>query len=372
MKWDISSSSLNEIIWTVGKTAAKTSQIKILENIFICAEPGKVVFRSSDSVNTIEYIDTNINVIESGSIALNARLLSEIVKKLPNGRVSIKTDTHYTALLFSGKTKVSIQGCDADGFPSMPDMDNKYSFTINGTALKKVIQKTAPFAAIKGRRSVLEGVLFEVENGALTAMASDSYRMAVVKEKVEDANGAFKIVIPALHLNDIQNFISDKKVHVSVDDRRITMSFSNSSGTFKCTTRLIDGTHLDYKRIINFKPDIRAVVNRHQLMECAGRMNILIEAGMNVNKNPIILEIKKDGIAVSTINQAGSVNETLKTENNGEITIGFNCQYLIQTLKACDNDELILNFTSPTAGMFISSKGDGNYRFMILPVKLYN
>lgn len=377
MKLICSKPQLMEIINTVQRAITPKTSLPILECIKIDASgDGHVVFTGNNIDLCIEY-NTECTVTEGGTIALASKMFGEIVRRLPEGDVTISVNpSNYVTKIKSGSSEFNIQGISPDEFPSAPILDENFRFTFTQAALKKVIRKTISFVAqTEGKKPVLTGSLFEIKNNTLNVVASDGHRLAVVKEEIKDTIKDYKFVVPGLTLRELIKILKEEEEQVTiiVSERNVLFDF----GYYQVYSRLLDGEFLKYESIISAVNTINVVAEKRYIVDSLERALLLINDDISAkseNKVPVRFNMAYNKIDVSCITSKGQVNDTVNVElDGGELLIGFNCRFLLDALSACDEDKIKMEFSAPTSGCFIkSTTGDDNFVYMILPVRLYN
>lgn len=368
---------LLDIVNTVQKAISPKSTMPILECIKIDASGnGDVVITGNNLDLCIEY-NTVCNVPEGGTIALASKMFGEIIRRLPDGDVSINVnEENNVTKIKSGVSEFNIQGLSSSEYPDVPILDEKYRFTLTQNILKKLIRKTISFVSLnEGKKPVLTGALFEIKNNYLNVVASDGHRLAVVKEELKENIDDNKFVIPGSTLRELLKILKDEdeKVDIIVSDRNVLFDF----GYFQVYTRLLEGDFLKYEAIISAVNTINVKVEKRYIMDSLERALLLINddiSSKSENKVPVRFNIAYDKIDVSCITGKGQVNDTVNVElEGGELLIGFNCRFLLDALSACDEEKIVMEFSAPTSGCFIKSINENSsYVYMVLPVRLYN
>ncbi|MCI8521474.1 MAG: DNA polymerase III subunit beta [Clostridia bacterium] len=377
MKLVCSKPQLIDVINTVQRAIAPKTALPILECIKIDANgDGNVVFTGNNIDICIEY-NTKCTVTEGGTIAIASKMFGEIVRRLPEGDVTISVNpSNFITKIKSGSSEFNIQGIAPDEFPDAPILDEKFRFTLNEGSLKKLIRKTISFVAQnEGKKPVLTGALFEIKDNSLNVVASDGHRLAVVKEEIKETVNNYKFVVPGMTLRELIKILKDEEdsVNIIVSDRTVLFDF----GYYQVYSRLLDGEFLKYDAIISAVNTINVVAEKRYIMDSLERAQLLINDDISAkseNKVPVRFNIAYDKIDVSCITGKGQVNDTVPVElDGGELIIGFNCRFLLDALSACDEEQVKMEFSAPTSGCFIRSvNNDDSYIYMILPVRLYN
>ena len=367
-----------EILNIVQRAIGSKNTLPIMECIKIDADArGGAIFTGNDGDICIEYNADDLTIKEGGSIALASRMFGDIIRKLPEGNISINVNEENSVTKIKGGiSEFNIQGLIADEYPSPPVIEEKYSFSLEEIKLKNIIKKIISFVAItEGKRPTLTGALFDIKGNELTAVASDGHRLGVVKEKLDVNLGEVKFIIPGATLRELLKILNDSesKVKIIVSDRHVLFNFQS----YDVYTRIIEGDFLRYEPILAANNTITAKVNSKEFREALERAILIINDDESTpdKRVPVKLNVGFDKIDISCMTPKGKVNDTVRAElEGGELIIGFNCRFLIEAISACDEEDIIIEFSTPTSGCFMRSLDDNksNYVFMILPVRLYN
>lgn len=377
MKLVCEKQNLLKIINTVQKAVSSKSIMPILECIKIDADASGTLTVTGNNLDLcIEYKD-QCNISEGGSIALSSRIFGEIIRKFPDGEIvmTVNEENNVTTLK-CGKSEFNIQGLSANEYPAVPEVTENYRFTIKQSVLKKMIRKTI-FAVSQNeaRKPILTGSLFEIDTGVLSIVSTDGYRLAICKETVDSSLQSTKFVIPGLTLREIMKVLEDdeeKTVDVIVSERHVMFKFEN----YMVVTRLLEGEYINYKPVLMTPNSIVVTANTYDLSESLERASLLIndDISAKAEKVPVRLNIVMDKIEITCMTGKGKVHDVVDVSVSGDdIEIGFNHKYLLEALRACEEEEVKMEFSNPRSSCFIrSASNDDSYTFMILPVRLYN
>ena len=375
MKLICSKNLLLEIINTVQKAVSSKSVMPILECIKLDASlDGEMIITGNNLDIAIEYKSV-CNVLEPGSIALNSKMFGEIIRKLPEGDVLLNVnDSNNVTTIKCANSEFNIQGLAADEYPAVPEIEESYRFSMSQEKLKKMIRKTI-FAVSQNesRRPILTGALFDINTGSLNVVATDTYRLAIVTETVNSPLENKKFVVPGLTLRELLKVLRDdeEEVEIIVSNRHAMFDLN----TFKVTTRLLEGEFIKYEPILKTPNSIYVTVNIKDFTESLERASLLINDDMTAKaeKVPVRLNIALDKIEITCITGKGMVHDMVDAGVNGnDIEIGFNHRYLLEALRACEDENIKLEFSNPRSSCFIRSEEDNSFTYMVLPVRLYN
>ena len=377
MKFICAKQQLLKIINTVQKAVSAKTILPILECIKIDADATGILTVTGNNLDLcIEYTD-DCNISEGGSIAISSKMFGEITRRLPDGEVTVRVNEENNVMTIKcGKSEFNIQGLSGLEYPAVPEINETYRFSVKQPVLKKMIRKTI-FAVSQNeaRKPVLTGSLFEIETGVLSVVSTDGYRLAICRETVDSSLENKKFVIPGLTLREIFKVLEDdeeKNVTIIVSDRHVMFDFGN----YKVVTRLLEGEYINYKPVLSTPNSIVVIANTAELSSSLERASLLIndDISAKAEKVPVRLNILMDKIEITCMTGKGKVHDVVDVSVNGDdIEIGFNYKYLLEALRACEEEEVKMEFSNPRSSCFIrSNANDDSYTFMILPVRLYN
>lgn len=375
MKFTCHKIQLLDIINTVQKAVSAKSIMPILECVKIDADAsGTLVVTGNNLDLCIEY-SSACNVSEGGSIAISSKIFGEIIRRIPDDEVMVTVnEENNVTTIKCAKSEFNIQGLSAGEYPAVPAINEVYRLSMKQETLKKMIRKTIFAVSVnEARKPVLTGALFEVDTGVLSVVSSDGYRLALIKETVDASLEKKKFIIPGLTLRELLKVLKDgdETVDIVVSDRHVLFDF----GAYKVVTRLLEGEFINYAPILSTPNSIYVKVDTRSLSESLERASLLINDDMTAKaeKVPVRLNIALDQIEVTCITGKGKVHDVVEAEVRGDdIEIGFNYRYLLEALKACEEEEVKMEFSNPRSSCFIRSLEGDSYTYMILPVRLYN
>lgn len=365
---------LLDIINTVQKAVTIKASMPILECIKLDVKPeGKMIVTANNMDICIEF-SSACQVIEAGSIALSSRMFGDIIRRLPDEDVLIEvTPENNVTTIKCGKSEFNIQGMNADEYPQIPDISENYSFTIKQETLKKMIRKTS-FAVSQNeaRKPILTGSLFEIEIGVLSVVATDGYRLAIIRETVNSDLQPKSFIIPGIAQKEIIKVLKDgdEEVKIVVSDRHAMFDF----GDYKIITRLLEGNYINYRPVLQTPNGIVVKANAGDLAESLERAALIINDDMSAKaeKLPVILNITSDKIEITCMTGKGKVYDVVDVSTIGDdLEIGFNHKLLLDALRGCEGEDIKMEFSNARSSCFINSEIDKSYTYMILPVRLY-
>ncbi len=375
MKFICDKQRLTEAVSIVQRAVMVNPNHPILECIKFDGDARDGTLIMSGTSSDMHIVHTmQCRVTEGGTVALASKMFGEIIRRMPDGDVSVDTNvsTNVTVIK-SGSSVFSIQGLDCITFPSAPEMESKADFTLEQQELKSVIRKTINFTmANPGKRPALSGDLFEIKKSVLNVVASDGRRLAAVEIPLAEDIDYCRFVLPGFALKEIFKVLSDEgSVKISSGKNHVLFDF----GSFLFYTRIIIGDFIRYEPILNSTNPIHVTVKNRVISESLERALLIINEDSTPTREsrvPVKLDIKADRINMTCLTGKGQTTDTFAAEaDGGDLTIGFNCKFLLDAFRACDMDVLKIDFSTPLSGCFIrTQEGRMNATFMVLPVKI--
>ena len=355
---------LSDAVLKVSKALSVKSANPVLEGIKITAKADSLTLVATDTELTIEKT-IKADVLMEGETVVVGKYFVDFVKKLENEQVEL-------CRLYDGQLQIKYSDSDselqvfpAENFPVIEKLEDGESFTISTQEFKKIVERTVFACSSDESRPILKGCLFEIENGKLTTVALDGFRMAVVKKEVE-ATGNVKAVIPARTLLEIIRILDkdDKEIKVFLQKNSLFVEVENT----KIYSRLIEGEFVKYNHILPTNFANVVTLNRQALLSSIERASIVAR---NDRYNVIKFDVKEDVMNVSAKSEVGNVNENVNVNLNGkDITIAFNGKYLGEYLKIIDEDFINLNLNTPIDPCIITAVGDESFLYLVLPVRI--
>jgi len=377
MKFIIQKDYLVQSVQDVMKAITSRTTIPILTGIKVVATEEGVTLTGSDSDISIESFipkeENDIEIVEvqkTGSIVLQAKFFSEIVKKLPTNQVEIEVE-HLQTVIRSGKSEFNLNGLDSEEYPHLPELSEQNVLKIPTDILKNIIKQTVFAVSTSETRPVLTGVNWKIENGDLICIATDSHRLALRKAKINsNAEQTYNIVIPGKSLNELNRILDDDNESVEIVVTENQILFKTKHILF--FSRLLEGNYPDTNRLIPTESKTDIVVNAKAFLQAIDRASLLAREGRNnvvkfstLNEN--VIEIS------SFTPEIGKVVEELISESitGEELKISFSAKYMMDALKALEGTEIKISFTGAMRPFVIHPINDDAILQLILPVRTY-
>lgn len=361
---------LTENINIVQKCVSARTTSPILECILLIADRKGFRMLANDlelSIETTDIPDTDVYTL--GEVALNAKMLFDIIRTMPEGKIDIECDENFVTTIKNGRSNFTISGLDGREFPRPKDIENGIAASIKGDMLKSMIKQTIFSIAAVDYRPILTGELLEFSDRRFNMVAVDGHRIAYRTELIENpGQSGKKIVVPGKALNEISR--------LAEDDEEVCLSFNEKFVKFSLkscfvTSRLFEGDFIDYANMFTNDYKTSVKINRSVLLNSLERCLLLISRDLT-NKGKVVFEITDGIMKINASNSIGEVKDEIDIDFEGdELTIGFSPKYLIDICRAVDEEELNLYFISNLSPCIVkSSIGNEGFNYLVLPVKL--
>ncbi len=363
MKILFNKNSLLQGVNIVLKAVPSRTTMPILECILIDATSNEIKFTTNDMELGIE---TKVagEILERGKIAIEAKMFSDIVRKLPDNEVLIETDNNFNAIITCEKAKFSISSKSGDDFSYLPFIEKDKYITISQFGLKEVIRQTIFSISDNESKKLMTGELFEVNDNILKVVSLDGHRISIRKIEIEGNNNSMKVVVPGKTLIEISKILSNEvedKVNIFFTNNHILFEFDDTI----VVSRLIEGEYFKIDQMISSDYETKVIINKKEFLNCIDRATLLVKEG---DKKPIIINITDGTVELKVTSPLGSMNEEIDISKEGkDILIGFNPKFLMDALRVIDDEEVTIYLVNSKAPCFIRDNEE-NYIYLILPV----
>ena len=364
MKFSCEKAALLAAVNIAAKAASSKSPIPALEGILIETGLDSVKLTGYDLKKAI-YTKAEANVYENGSIVLGARIFGDIVRALPDGMVTVKTEGLNVSITCD-KSDFAIVGTDAADYPELPVIEGASGVSLPQGILSEMIRQTIFAVSDNESRPVYTGELFEISGDELTVVSVDGYRLALRREKVEGAGEDCSFIVPGTALSDLEKLCAatDDTVSIALGSKHISFTI----GDTVLLSRRLEGEFLNYKKTVPTAFNVEVTADRSFLQRTVERVSLIIDDKI---KNPLRCTFGAGEIRIVCATALGKAEDTCMVDGDGgELEIGFNNRYLLDALKAAPADEVkvCLN-TGSSPCIILPCEGDA-FLYMILPVRL--
>ena len=363
MKLVCSKAELQKSVNIVMKAVPGKTTMPILECILIDASTNDIKFTANDMELGIETRVQGL-VLEKGIIALDAKIFSDIVRKLPENDVTIETDEKLNATITCEKARFNIPGKSGEDFSYLPLIEKDEGIRVSQFTLKEIIRQTIFSIAANENNKLMTGELFQIENNMLRVVSLDGHRISIRKIPLKDECRDRKVVVPGKTLNEISKILSgemEDMAEIYLSANHILFEFDDTT----VVSRLIEGEYFKIDQMLSSDYETKVKINKKEFLDCIDRATLLVKEG---EKKPIIINIQDGQLELRIDSQIGSMKEEIDIEKEGkDIMIGFNPKFLIDALKVIDDEEISIYLMNAKAPCFIRDDAQ-QYIYLILPV----
>ncbi|AOV06353.1 DNA polymerase III subunit beta [Sporosarcina ureilytica] len=377
MKFEIVRDELLDALNDVMKAISSKVAIPILTGIKIEVNEQGMSMTGSDSDITIRtFIPVErdgkelIKISEQGSIVLQARVFSEIIRKLPTNEVKINVTDGLLTLIRSGKSEFKLIGSNPDEYPILPEVKDEHSFSLPADLMKSIIRETVFAVSQQETRPILTGVHWTVEEGKLSCVATDSHRLARRLASPENMPTIpFSFVIPGKSLQELNKILPDSDSPVKIIIAEQQVLFKTDHVLFY--SRLLEGNYPDTSRLIPTESKTSVTVNGRSLLQSIDRASLLAKEDRN---NIVRFSTEDKMIEISSNSpEIGKVEELVEAIQiaGEELKISFSAKYMMDALRAIDGQDIEIQFTGAMRPFILKSADDDSILQLILPVRTY-
>lgn len=363
MKIICTKADLQHAVNIVSKAVPSKTTMAILECILIDASTNEIKLTANDMELGIE---TKIEgqIIEKGIIALDAKIFTDIVRKLPNNDVSIEVDENYKTTILCEKAKFNIIGKSGEDFSHLPYIEKDYFIALSQYTLKEVIQQTIFSISDNENNKLMTGELFDIAENKMKVVSLDGHRISIRRIELKDFYEPKKVVVPGKTLIEVSKIVTggtEDMVNIFFTDKHIVFEFDQTT----VVSRLIEGEYFKIDQMLSSDYETKVTINKKEFLNCIDRGTLLVKEG---DKKPIIINISESNMELSIQSFIGSMKEDIDIEKKGKnILIGFNPKFLIDALRIIDDEIIDIYYVNPKAPCFIKDDED-KYTYLVLPV----
>ena len=348
------------------------SSLPILSHILLQSDGEKLVLTGND----LEMAVTTSMELPLGSgagmIALPLATFQSIINGFSTDEVTIKDDAKCRTLLKSGKSQYTILSLPGSEYPKPPETKEKACFTIQASEFKGALSEVTRCVSDDANRAILTGVLFLLNEGVLTLVATDTHRLGVTSRNVE-STGGYTGIVPERFISELSNLLKgDGLIQASLGENHVTFTVDDNV----LVSNLIAGQYPNYQRVIPTASGIVTwTVSNTELASVVKRAQIVSKE----NSYRVILEAGKDGVLkVSAESQVvGECHDELEIavegsyySNKETFQVAFNSKYLLDALASAPGDKVEFNLSEPLRPGVLKVVGNNAYMGVLMPMAI--
>ena len=349
-----------------GRTVAQKSSLSVIEGILCRAGHGLNL--TGYNMETAITYEIDAEVTDAGVCILPARLFGDIIRRLPEGPVTVVVDDNYKVSIRSGYASFTISAESAEDYPELPDVTTGKSVRIPQSALKELIGGTIFAVSENQGRPIHTGVKFEVEDTAVSAIAVDGFRLARRTFHPQEGLGrTMSFVVPALGLMEVEKILTDTEEDVAftLGEKHILYQIGNAT----VTCRLLEGDFLNWRKVVPTNCPVKLTAHVSDLASSIERVGLIVSEKY---KSPVRCVVGNQVLHLRTNTTIGAAEDQCAIAGDGkELEIGFNVRYLADALRVVPSEEVVLELTNGLSPIVLTPAEEKyDYAYMVLPVRI--
>ncbi len=364
MKVSIARTELLDSLSIASKGLSSRTTLPILSGILFSAQDEELQLNSTDLEISIR-TSSRARVDEQGTVVIPGRLISDIVRNLPESAVTIET-TPNGVTISCAQSSFVIRTLSSDDFPRFPDITPGAMVSLPAGVFSEVVHQVSRAVSRDETRPILTGVLVVVDEGMLRMVATDSYRLCVRETPVDGAYGSLEAVVPGRAIEDVARLGSTAEaVNIGVSENQVIFSF----GATMFVSRRIEGSFPNHRQLVPKEYVTRLIVGRQDLLEAVKRVSLMAQ-----HSAPLRLKVNSADrtLTISAQTQdVGEATEDLEIDVEGEdVEIAFNHAYLTDGISVADSDRVALEIVSPLKPGVVKHPESEDFIYLLMPVRL--
>lgn len=351
---------------TVLRAVSNRTTLPILECILIQTKNDKLILVGNDLELGIESTLSS-EILAPGYVALEAKIFSEIIRKLPNEEIEISVDENFMTTIRCHNSRFQIAGQSGDDFPELPKVEKLQGITLPEPKLKDMIRQTIFSVAQEETRPILTGALMQLKDNGLHMVSVDGYRISYRRISLSIDNDDTNVVVPGKTLGEISKILSGGEtdlVTIYFTDKHVLFDL----GTSTIVSRLLEGDFLRYEQSFSNDYETKVLIDRRAFLMSIERAALISREG---KKNPIKIQLTSDSMIITSNTELGTAREEIIVSLEGkDLIIAFNPKYLIEALRSIEEDQVEIYFISSLAPCIIQPVNGNHFKYLILPIRL--
>ena len=367
MKFSCSREELYNKLNIVTKAISSRSALPILQCVLVTADKTGVVVTATDLELGMESSPIPANIMEEGSIALENKMFLEIVRRFTGETVIMETDKSFGAQISCGFSKFKIMGLNGDEFPALATVSKDSFIEVSKNDFKDAVKKTIFSVSQDPSKPVLTGELMEISGKSLKVVSVDGFRISCYFT-ASNGNRDGQIIIPAKTMNEVSRILSsdeeDENMRIYITENHVLFELDDVT----VISRLISGTYINYET--SFPPEFKTqfTAKKEDIISALERAMLI---SRDSRKTPVVLTIDDGVLKIQSTNETGKALEEVEINSVGDkLEIAFNPRYLLEPVKAIDDDFVTLKFNSPLSPCIIVGAEEQDCKYLALPLRM--
>ena len=352
-----------------GRTVAQKSALSAIEGILCRAGVGLSL--TGYNMETAIIYEIEAEVTEAGECVIPAKLFGDIIRRLPEGPVTVVVDENYKVSIRAGYASFTISAEPAEDYPELPEVGGGRCVRMPQNELKDLINGTIFAVSSENQgRPIHTGIKFEVETGAVSAVAVDGFRLARRTYHTDEETGlVLSFVVPAQGLKEVEKILSDVEEEAAFTLGAKHILYQIGQATVIC--RLLEGEFLDWRKVVPTNCPVKLVANVYDLTSSIERVGLIVSEKY---KSPVRCVFSNNVLLLKTNTTIGAAEDRCSIAGDGkDLEIGFNVRYLADALRAVPSEEVVLELTNGLSPIVLTPVEDKqDFAYMVLPVRIKN
>ncbi len=365
MKVECNGNDLGDAVAKVIKAVSARSTNPVLEGIKLTAEDGTLTLTATDLELSIEHM-IRANIVESGDAVVPGKLFGEFVKKLTAQNIMLAATGDRLKINYD-RSEGEFGCYPAEQFPMVNRVEDTQYFVMKNADFRDLVNKVAFSVCTDDAHPTLKGVLFEISETDITAVALDGYRLAKCVKPIISTTAETSKVVPVRAIMEISRLVPDNDDEIKFYLHKNYLMVKINATTI--TTRLIDGDFVNYRQIVPQHFETQVYIPKILFEEAIDRAVLL--ARSEKNNYLVRFDISQTNMTVRSHSEVGTLEENLPVKTDGaDICISFNARYFTEFLHYMTSDTVVLNLTNATSACVVSPAGGiDEYIYLVLPVR---
>jgi len=368
MKLSINKEQIINGLQSVQNVVGTRTTLPILSNVLLNAQDGKLHLTATDLDVTISCA-VPAEISEPGAVTLPVKKLYGLVRELPPGDIELEVDDHHKGTIHAGGSLYKLNGLAAEEFPPITRFDQRKRVVLPQERVRTMLRRTSFAVSTDETRYVLNGIFFSLKDHKFTMVATDGRRLALAEEDVDlppDSQGEF--IVPTKAINELSRLMQPTgQIELTFTENQLAMTLSDDKGfSVLVITKLVEGSYPNFRQVIPTASAERVALVREEFLQALRRAEIMTSE----KSNSVKLSFAKNSLSITANTpEVGEARENLAINYKGnDVAIAFNPAYLMDPLKALENDEVFLELTDELSPGVI--KINGPFLYVIMPMRM--
>jgi len=368
MKLTISKEQMLQGLQAVQNIVSTRTTLPVLSNVLLRAEGNRLDLTATDlDVSISSAVEAKVD--KPGAVTLPAKKLFGIVRELPAPQIDIEVDDKNMCRIVAGSSYYKVNGLAAEEFPPLPKFAENRRITLPQDKLKSLLRKTSFAISTDESRFVLNGIFMSLKDHKVTLVATDGRRLALAEEEVDvPPSSQGECIVPSKAINELNRLLTTQSdVEIKFTDNQVAFTLQGANGfSTLIVSKLIDGNYPNYRQVIPGEAKERIALVREELLQALRRAEIMTSE----KSNSVKLNFGKNKLEITANTpEVGEARESIAVNYKGnDIAIAFNPLYLMDPLKALDNDEIYLELIDELSPGVV--KINGPFLYVLMPMRM--